>query len=382
MKTNRSLLFLNNSIAMKWLKEIIDYISASYTNPVLWNRIHELGKSVASEKIKSIQKLALQQGVAVEALPIEIIMLPLDYHMPGVFFSIDFYLRLSQEMEKDKGGDDACGSVHLVGEAFELLLKSGVLEIPYEVYNRDAYRGKPPVQANQVYRAKQGVAEYLINNRLIYNHLFGFDYIVEKYSKSIVKIEVKVGEDTALGTGWIYDVINRDSIGNIMRLVVTNDHVLKGSKSIKVLDKDDAVIPHYGVELLLDRMGIDMAIIKIDYDNTIPALLVYDKVPLLEDIITIGYPSVPLSRAAYQVVHRGEVNAQVKDYFEQDLLIISARTAPGNSGSPVIDDTGRVVGMVTQQLFEKEAFEKKGIIPYSACIPGAVLIGALQNIQL
>jgi S1-C subfamily serine protease len=116
----------------------------------------------------------------------------------------------------------------------------------------------------------------------------------------------------------------------------------------------------------------DIALIQVDYDEAIPAF-VLELAPLLEEIITIGYPAVPTTQEAYQLVHRGEVNAQVANQQHQKLLIISARTAPGSSGSPVIGDTGRVVGMATQELFEKEAFEQKGIIPYAACVPAEVI---------
>lgn len=134
---------------------------------------------------------------------------------------------------------------------------------------------------------------------------------------------------------------------------------------------------HGEAEMLLTKTGVDMALIKLVNAPNVPDFQLESSISLLEDIITIGYPAVPMSREAYQVVHRGEVNAHVTDTWGQDLLIISARTAPGNSGSPVIDDTGRVVGMVARELFEKTAFQEKGIIPYSACIPSATIYAAL-----
>jgi S1-C subfamily serine protease len=225
----------------------------------------------------------------------------------------------------------------------------------------------------------KNLAHYLIKNRLIYNHLFGFDYIIKRYTNSVFKIEVKGDDVTSIGTGWLYDVNTNNLESPVLRFVITNSHVVDGFKSIIVKNKSDTIIPHLSIDSFLTTDGIDIALIQIAYDNTAPPFVLEPNVPLLEDIITIGYPSVPLSREAYQLVHRGEVNALVTDYFNQELLIVSARTAPGNSGSPVIDDTGRVVGMVTQELFEKTAFEQKGITPYSACIPSTTILKAIMK---
>lgn len=366
MKVVRAQLFLQHPAARRILDEIINYISASFANPALWEIIQRL----AQEKIdKLVEK---EKDAAPKATDFNAI-LPYELGAPGTFFYIDLFLSLSSKLSQSYDSESNGGLLHPIGEAFELMLEKGILDIPYAVFNRDAYRGIQPTPRNQAYRLNKDFAQYLISNKLIYNHLFGFDYIIDKYARSVVKIEVKHGEDMALGTGWLFDLPIPTHSGHPIRLVVTNNHVLAGSSLIKVLDRFDHVIPHYQTELLLDATGVDIALLLIDYDESTPAFLLHPTVPLLEEVITIGYPTVPLAREAYQLVHRGEVNAHVTDYYGQELLIISARTAPGNSGSPVIDDTGRVVGMIAQQLFEKAAFEQKGITPYSACIPASII---------
>ena len=51
----------------------------------------------------------------------------------------------------------------------------------------------------------------------------------------------------------------------------------------------------------------------------------------------------------------------------------------GNSGGPIIDRTGLVVGIVTEMLFEQEEFFQKGILPYAAGIPGVEILDFLNN---
>jgi hypothetical protein len=381
MKASRASLFISHQPSMKWLTGVIDYISASFMNPNLWTIIQEISKEKIGNKWAQLEKQNISHSMSVAP-----------YSNPDMFFSIEFYLSLLSELERDKSNDingskvysntirdDAGGHLHEIGEAFQLLLDTGILTIPYAIMKRDMPFGEESNHGSQHYTLNKNLAHYLIKNRLIYNHLFGFDYIIKRYTNSVFKIEVKGDDVTSIGTGWLYDVNTNNLESPVLRFVITNSHVVDGFKSIIVKNKSDTIIPHLSIDSFLTTDGIDIALIQIAYDNTAPPFVLEPNVPLLEDIITIGYPSVPLSREAYQLVHRGEVNALVTDYFNQELLIVSARTAPGNSGSPVIDDTGRVVGMVTQELFEKTAFEQKGITPYSACIPSTTILKAIMK---
>lgn len=94
----------------------------------------------------------------------------------------------------------------------------------------------------------------------------------------------------------------------------------------------------------------------------------------LSDIITIGYPAIPMTREAYQVYHKGEVNGHVKDYFGHETFLFSAKTSPGNSGSPIVDSNGMVCGIVTQEYFEKEKFKENGQLPYYSAYSANLII--------
>jgi hypothetical protein len=83
-----------------------------------------------------------------------------------------------------------------------------------------------------------------------------------------------------------------------------------------------------------------------------------------------------MTKYSYQVYHKGEVNSFVEDYKSNKLFLFSAKTSSGNSGSPVIDKTGMVLGIVTEELFEKDKFYEKGKLPYYAAIP-AIEIGRM-----
>ena len=296
---------------------------------------------------------------------------PLEYFFPrtpSVHSFISFYF--------SQGNHDGHVPGSLVEAAFELMEDKFII----------SKNGMPMLSAgvsNQSYVLNDGWITYLRDNDLLYNDLFGFRYVIERYQHSVVKIEVhSMDGRISIGTGWLLDII-RPAPAERIRVVVTNAHVIDGSKSFKVLDKDDVVIPHHNQESFQAREQVDMALIHIDRQEQVPDFCMAHNTGLLAEVITMGYPAIPLSQAAYQVVHKGEVNASVKDYLtNQDLLIISARTAPGNSGSPVLDEMGRVVGMLVQELFEKEDFQERGIAPYSACLPVATINDMLNKSTL
>ena len=93
----------------------------------------------------------------------------------------------------------------------------------------------------------------------------------------------------------------------------------------------------------------------------------------------IKYPTIPTTKFAYQVYHKGEVNSFVEDYWDNNLFLISAKTSSGNSGSPIIDNSGMVVGVITEELFEKDKFYEKGKLPYYAGIPTVEIVKAITK---
>lgn len=86
-----------------------------------------------------------------------------------------------------------------------------------------------------------------------------------------------------------------------------------------------------------------------------------------------------MTKYAYQVYHKGEINSHIEDYFGNKLFLFSAKTSPGNSGGPIIERSGMVIGIVTEMLFEQEEFFQKGILPYSAGIPATKIIDFLND---
>jgi len=211
------------------------------------------------------------------------------------------------------------------------------------------------------------IIQLLTQPDLLYNKILGFPYIAEIYQKSVLKIEnIDKKKDSSIGTGFILRATENN------KLIVTNKHVLDENVQLNVYDDEDNTI-NVGIPIIDTKS--DLAVIPFEAINDdIPAFTLANSTNILSEIITIGYPSVPMTNFSYQVIHSGEINSYVEDYKKSKLFLFSAKTSSGNSGSPVINKYGTVLGIVTQELFTKGELEQSGKLPYYAAIPSSEII--------
>jgi hypothetical protein len=139
-------------------------------------------------------------------------------------------------------------------------------------------------------------------------------------------------------------------------LVVTADHVVQGCTNIDV--------PGVGAAATLKSdPGSDLAILKIN--TALPGVLRFRSghpVRLGEEIVVIGYPLRGLLSTP-PTVTTGIVSSLAGIHDDRTEMQISAPVQPGNSGGPVLDRSGNVVGVVTSKLDRIKAARATGDIP-------------------
>ena len=157
-------------------------------------------------------------------------------------------------------------------------------------------------------------------------------------------VEEALGDGAAITTSLLLvrsvDCAGRSRSGSAFSLeldgeptVVTNRHVVEGARSTIVQDLDAG--PGVQVRSVLLAESADVAVLNLDEGELPPALPGGPEAGLGQPIVTVGFPG---ARPAFR---EGRI-----DRVEGGRLLLALEVGAGASGSPVLDDQGRVVGQV------------------------------------
>jgi len=153
----------------------------------------------------------------------------------------------------------------------------------------------------------------------------------------------------AFGTGFL---VTQDGY------ILTCRHVVAGATSIKVKIQDRL----YAARLEKEDSANDLALLRIN--GNFPALSFSDNssAHMGNEVFTIGYPN-PNLQGINPKLTKGEINSLTG--FQDDIRFyqISVAVQPGNSGGPLLDMDGNVVGVIVSVLDEKTTYNLSGSLP-------------------
>ena len=152
--------------------------------------------------------------------------------------------------------------------------------------------------------------------------------IFRRCSPSVVNIKAGSGA----GTGFAID--DKGTIA-------TNSHVIHNASSVEVKLKDGEWVRK--VVLLVENEEADLALLRIDHAKLPPALPLGDS-----DTATVGDQVVAIGNplGLEHTLTDGLISAR-RIHRARKWLQISVPISPGNSGGPLIDMTGTVMGVTT-----------------------------------
>jgi S1-C subfamily serine protease len=142
--------------------------------------------------------------------------------------------------------------------------------------------------------------------------------------------------------------------------LVTNAHVLKGSGAVVVNDKGE----EFDAKIVNIDQEKDIAILKIDDEDykpftSLPYGIKKNRAELGEELFTLGYPRDEV------VYNMGYLSAESGFNGDTTNYQISLSANPGNSGSPVFNKNGEVVGILSTRQTQAEgvvfAIKARGI---------------------
>ena len=188
--------------------------------------------------------------------------------------------------------------------------------------------------------------------------------------------EARGGEGAGSGSGFLISITG---------LVATNCHVIDGVENINIL------IPghekEYEASIVLKDENNDLSILRIEgfrYSETYTDEIPYSfadptSVRVGQEAYTIGYPLGSfLGKSAK--LSKGIISSLFGIKDDPRLYQISNPIQPGNSGSPLFNMNGELIGVVVASLNSKYFLEQASIIPQN--VNFAIKANYLRNLVL
>jgi hypothetical protein len=157
-------------------------------------------------------------------------------------------------------------------------------------------------------------------------------------------------QQVGTGTGFFIDDEGR---------ILTNKHVILGCKTVKVTHRGRTVTSDY---VQPDKLQ-DLALIKADIQPRAVALFRSGRgIRPGDSIYAYGFPLQGLLASGPSIT-AGNVSNLAGIGDDRSLLQITAPIQQGNSGGPLLDETGNVVGVIVGKLDSLEIAKLTGDIP-------------------
>jgi serine protease Do len=171
---------------------------------------------------------------------------------------------------------------------------------------------------------------------------------------------------TFSGSGFIVDPSGE---------IVTNKHLIEGAFSITVTLNDGTELP---AELVAAAALVDVAVVKVEAGRTLPSLRLAnsDTARVGDPVLAVGNPlgiGTSLSAGIISALNRDLRDSPMDDYIQTDAAINY-----GNSGGPLIDANGEVVGLNSALV---TTTRNEGSMGLGFAISSSVLVRVLHHLR-
>ena len=200
--------------------------------------------------------------------------------------------------------------------------------------------------------------------------------VADLLEQNTVLILALVGKGVSMGTGFF---LSPDTI-------MTNAHVVGNATEVVYINKFVGTVRAASVLLRVREQGLDFAVLKTREPIPVkPLKLQKDLVQKMERVSAWGFPSAVMSddpkflgllqgnmQAAPEVVYtEGSVNVVLNR--KPPLVVHSATVSQGNSGGPLVNAAGDVVGINTMIKLDDQSYRQS-----SLAIPSTVIAAFLE----
>jgi len=128
--------------------------------------------------------------------------------------------------------------------------------------------------------------------------------------------------------------------------LITDNHVIEGCRELRVVRDEKSNL----ARVIGTDVGADLAILRVaDMATEIASFRPFDLGKPGETVIVAGYPLQGLLTSKASVT-TGIISALAGPKEDKKLIQITAPVQPGNSGGPLVDSRGNVVGVIVSKL--------------------------------
>ncbi len=173
------------------------------------------------------------------------------------------------------------------------------------------------------------------------------------FNSSVMIKTYKNDKVVGTGSGFVY------KNDNDYTYILTNHHVVSNGSAFKIVNYNDDVLD---AKLLGSDELLDLAVLRIKKTENMPSVTLGDvsKVMVGDQVFTVGTP--------VDETYRGTVTSGIVSGLNREITInlsstneewvmqviqTSAAVNPGNSGGPLVNAKGEVIGIVSLKLVEE-----------------------------
>ena len=196
------------------------------------------------------------------------------------------------------------------------------------------------------------------------------------YESTVVIIASVKGKQISTGTGFIYKKSGK------LAYIMTNNHVIDGADAVQIEFNDSD--KRIDAKIVGGDVYADIAVLTIENKDEYNIVEVgnVDELKLGDTIFTVGSPmGVNYKGSVTKGILSGKDrmvdvslnNTSVTDYYMK-VIQIDAAVNPGNSGGPLCDVSGKVIGIISLKIVQSEVEGMGFAIPIQDAVKYASII--------
>jgi S1-C subfamily serine protease len=220
---------------------------------------------------------------------------------------------------------------------------------------KGVYPGAYILQYNDIWGTQQKYnTNFVMENDNLLSVILPFGYYGSPAKITLIRTYPNSATDTAKssGTGFF---ISRN-------IVVTNYHVVEDARELEITYLGENKLP---ATVIAKDPSNDIALLKVSGLEGLVTPLPLGSVKDTKEgaaVSTVGFP-MPTELGNRAKISEGIINSLTGIEDDIRMFQISIPIQPGNSGGPLLNNKGQVIGIVTSTLNNKYFLVKKGVVP-------------------